>query len=63
MDQDSDTATRTELPGEWADTDRHPELPGEELGTFEMGGGVCLYDSAHPETYIVGPGVDLGEHA
>lgn len=48
------------LPDEWAETDRDPELPSSDLGSFEMEQGLCLYDRDHPGQYLIGPGVDVG---
>lgn len=46
---------------EWQRTALHPELPGKELGDFEMDGGTCLYDRDNPAAFIVGETVPVGE--
>jgi hypothetical protein len=45
---------------EWERTERHPELPGGDLGSFEMDGGTCLYDRDNPAAFIVGKTVEIG---
>jgi len=49
------------LPDEWAETGRHPHLPGGTFGTFEVEWGVCIFDRDDPERYILGDAVEVGE--
>lgn len=52
------------IPREWVRTDRHPQLPGRNLGCVSIeGGGTLLYDPDNPEAYIQGEAYPLGNDA
>lgn len=55
------TGNWAELSEEWARTERHPRLPGEDFSILEVDRGVCIFDSDEPERYIFGVGVEIGE--
>lgn len=49
------------LPGAWKETGRHPYLPDGELATCRTDQGVMIYDPDHPELYLTGSAVEVGE--
>lgn len=56
-----ETGTGSELPGDWEGTGRHPYLPDGNVGTCESEHGTILYDRDHPDRYIIGTTIELGE--
>lgn len=60
-DQNGPEGTATGVPGAWANTDRHPELPGDSLAVYSTGRRTVIFDATEPGAYLGGDAVEVGE--